>query len=138
MQLEIFQLIIVTDGGVGIGHGSLHQLIANRDAGILEDKPQLPLPFPCKIHVMCVTAPDDPSLMKARSLYQKLIDLNGLGGEVFVPEGQLSLKSVQAMFDRLTEKFYTPFLGVLKCGNLTCNVQVFPAIEHYERWVLHM
>jgi hypothetical protein len=57
------------------------------------------------------------------------------GGDVYVPEGPLSVKSVQAMFQMFAEKTYTPFLATLQCGNFKCPVQLHPRPEAYDRLV---
>uniref|UniRef100_A0A3P8ZE18 Integrator complex subunit 14 n=1 Tax=Esox lucius TaxID=8010 RepID=A0A3P8ZE18_ESOLU len=60
---------------------------------------------------------------------EKLLQLNGGDGQIFTMEGQLCLKSVQSMFGRLIDAAYSPFHAVLRCGNLTSDVQVFPRPE---------
>lgn len=69
-----------------------------------ETIPFLPFNFPAKFHVIAITSPDDPSLGVSLPVYQKLIDLSGAEGSVFVPEGGLSLKVVK-YFVSLNIKF---------------------------------
>ncbi|XP_064607763.1 integrator complex subunit 14-like [Liolophura sinensis] len=128
------QVILVTDGNAGTGPGSLrHSLnsLANKESRGPEEKFPLPFAFPCKLHVVCISNPGDGELNSSLPLYQQLIDMNGRGGEVFVPEGQLSLRSVQQVFLRLGETYYTPYYGLLRCGNLKCQVNLFPPPETY-------
>ena len=56
------------------------------------------------------------------------------GGEVFVPDGSLSMKTVNDLFTKLTEKCYSTYKGLLKCGNLKCNITLYPAPEVHERY----
>uniref|UniRef100_A0A8C5BTN0 Integrator complex subunit 14 n=1 Tax=Gadus morhua TaxID=8049 RepID=A0A8C5BTN0_GADMO len=60
---------------------------------------------------------------------EELLRLSGGDGQIFTMEGQLCLKSVQAMFGRLIDQAYSPFHAVLHCGNLSSDVQVFPRPE---------
>lgn len=126
-----FQVILVTDGNVGTGPGSLRNSLRDMEYRSPDDKFPLPFAFPCKLHVVCISSPGDAELNSSLPLYQQLIEMNGRGGEVFVPEGQLSLKSVQQMFLRLGETYYTPYHGLLRCGNLKCYVNLFPPPETY-------
>uniref|UniRef100_A0A8C2GRV1 Integrator complex subunit 14 n=1 Tax=Cyprinus carpio TaxID=7962 RepID=A0A8C2GRV1_CYPCA len=60
---------------------------------------------------------------------EQLINLNGGEGQIYTMEGPLCLKSVQSMFGKLIDQAYSPFHAVLRCGNLTSDVQVFPRPE---------
>ena len=53
---------------------------------------------------------------------------------MFIPDGQLSTDSVQQLIERLASKFYSPYTGLLKCGNLKCNISLFPAPEPYQKY----
>lgn len=128
------QVILVTDGNTGVGITSLkHFLHAASFARPGSDACALPFPFPSKLHVMCLESPQEPNLHSSVSLYQKLVDLNKGEGHVFLPEGSLNLRTVQQMFSRLTESYYTPFRGSIRCGNLTSIVQLSPVPEGYVR-----
>lgn len=71
------QVILVTDGSVGVGPGSLkHSLQTCSARESTESKFPLPFTFPCKLHVLCVANPNDPDLKTALPLYQQLINLN--------------------------------------------------------------
>ncbi len=126
--IPIFQIILVTDGNGGIGHGSLKQSL-QRESKTADDKFPLPFPFPCKLHVVCMANPSDPELQSSLPLYQKLIDMNEGGGDIFVPECNLTLKCVENMFHTIAEKYYSPFHGTIQCGNLKCAVQLLPSPE---------
>ncbi|XP_005092704.1 integrator complex subunit 14 [Aplysia californica] len=124
------QVILVTDGSLGIGAGSLKkslQTAGNRSS--TEEKFPLPFPFPCKLHVVCIGNPSNPDVRHSLFYYQKLIDIGGQGGELFTLDGPITFKSVSDVFMRLCEKYYNPFCGTLVCGNFNCSVQLFPHPE---------
>ncbi|ESO88197.1 hypothetical protein LOTGIDRAFT_206942 [Lottia gigantea] len=124
------QVVLVTDGSPGIGQGSLKhflQTYSENDDQTNNAKSPVPFKFPCKLHVVCIANNNDSELKNSLPLYEKLIEINGQGGEVFYPEGQLNLKSVQQTFSNLAEKYFNPFHGMLHCGNLKNAVHVYPA-----------
>jgi hypothetical protein len=116
---------------VGIGRGSLKESLHLQNLG--EEKVLHPILFPCKLHVLCITSPDDPKLQTVLPLYEKLISNSTGSGEIFIPEGQLHMRTVQEMFTKMSEKYFAPFLGTLKCGNLRCSMQLFPAPDVYKK-----
>lgn len=81
-NLIILQIILVTDGGAGMGPtslGALVQTLSRRpgeEEARSEEKLQLPFIFPCKLHVLCVGDAAQLQQQGTISLYQKLIDLN--------------------------------------------------------------
>nr|XP_046208022.1 integrator complex subunit 14 [Oncorhynchus gorbuscha] len=100
------QVVLVTDGSLGIGKGSLrHSLQTIR---LIIDLLQM---------------------TDTMHNLEQLLQLNGGDGQIFTMEGQLCLKSVQSMFGRLIDEVYSPFPAVLRCGNLASDVQVFPRPE---------
>ncbi|XP_035221418.1 integrator complex subunit 14-like [Stegodyphus dumicola] len=129
------QVILVTDGLLGPEIDSLKADIENyftaTEKGMDDNSFPLPFPFPCKLHVTCIANSSDPCLQAALPTYQKLIDINGNGGQVFIPDGLLSFKSVQGIFMKLADLYYKPFHGVLHCGNLTSNVSLSPPPEPF-------
>ena len=52
---------------------------------------------------------------------------------MFVPDSSLSMKTVNDLFTKLADKYYCTYKGLLKCGNLKCNITLYPAPEVYER-----
>lgn len=56
--------------------------------------PSLPFNFPAKFHIICIASPDEPGLAISVPVYQKIIDLSGAEGSVFIPEGNLSMKVI--------------------------------------------
>ena len=142
----LFQIILVTDCSTGIGPTSLQHGLqeytkseqwntdADRSFSLLKSS-DFPLPFRFngRLHVACVANPNEPSTQSALPLFQRLIDINDNGGELYVPDAALSFKSVESMFQRLGEQFYHPFMGTLKCGHLQSTVQLFPPPEPYKK-----
>ncbi|XP_067002989.1 integrator complex subunit 14 [Anabrus simplex] len=127
------QIVLVTDGSPGVGPMSLkHSLstLSQRDAG---NPFPLPYSFPCKLSVMCISPADDPGLQLGLPLYQKLVELAGLDSSVHVPEGSLTIKSVQSMFQKLAEANFASFQGTLKCGNLGSRIILSPAPQPFSK-----
>ncbi|XP_077591459.1 integrator complex subunit 14-like isoform X2 [Stigmatopora nigra] len=123
------QVVLVTDGSLGIGKGSLrHSLQSLKHRG--DDKKfPLPFPFPTKMFIMCVANTDELQTTGALDKWEELLTLSGGDGQVFTVEGPLCMQGVQAMFGRLIDRAYSPFHAVLHCGNLSADVQVFPRPE---------
>ena len=120
----------MTDGSTGTGETSLARSLQAYHQSRLdaqENKFPLPFDFPCKLIIMCVAPPSESALQTALPLYEELIEINGRGGEVFCPEGALSLKSTQQMFVTMAERYYRPYFGTLKCGHLESRVQMLPS-----------
>ena len=119
-----WQVILITDGFTGIGEGSLGHTLAV--AG------HMSLPrFGYRLYIACITDAKDPVFARSEPLYRRLVAEMAIGGEVFIPDGSLCERTVQQMFLGVCEKHYVPFTGTLRCGNLRCPVQVFPAPENY-------
>uniref|UniRef100_A0A3B4YRQ8 Integrator complex subunit 14 n=1 Tax=Seriola lalandi dorsalis TaxID=1841481 RepID=A0A3B4YRQ8_SERLL len=123
------QVMLVTDGSLGIGKGSLrHSLQTLKQRG--DDKKfPLPFPFPTKLYIMCIANAEELQMTDAMDNLEELLRLSGGDGQIFTMEGPLCMKSVQAMFGRLIDYAYSPFHAVLHCGNLSSDVQVFPRPE---------
>lgn len=130
------QVLLITDGCIGFGEGSLKHTLrrfAERNHLNIDEKFCLPFQFPCKLHVLILSDQTEKLLSKSEELYKELISINGQGGDVFFPDSPFSVRTVQHMFIVLCEKYFAPFVGFLKCGNLTCSVQVFPQLESYDK-----
>ncbi|BFY97677.1 hypothetical protein BsWGS_00718 [Bradybaena similaris] len=128
------QVILITDGSLGVGTGSLKKSLQTIDSRqSTEEKFPLPYPFPCKLHVVCIGNPNDADIRAALPYYQRLIDVGEQGGELFTLDGPISFKSVEDAFLRLAEKYYSPFCGTLTCGNFVCGVHLFPRPESFIR-----
>uniref|UniRef100_H2UGI6 Integrator complex subunit 14 n=1 Tax=Takifugu rubripes TaxID=31033 RepID=H2UGI6_TAKRU len=123
------QVVLVTDGSLGIGKGSLrHSLQTLNHRGDAKKFP-LPFPFPTKLYIMCVANAEELQMSDTMNNLEELLHLSGGDGQIFTVDGALCMKSVQAMFGRLIDHAYSPFHAVLHCGNLSSDVQVFPRPE---------
>lgn len=118
---------------MGIGQKSLKNTLQNWDQRDGEELFPLPFPFPCKLHVVIIGNSNDSDVKNSLPYFEKLIEINGQGGEIFLPDGVLNLKSVQTLFEGLGEKYYSPYHGSLQCGNFKCPVQLFPAPEPFDK-----
>ncbi|XP_060558631.1 integrator complex subunit 14-like [Ruditapes philippinarum] len=129
------QVILVTDGSTGVGTGSLSSLIdlwTQSNEGDSTVKCPLPFAFKGKLIIVCIANPTAPEMKKSIPLYEKLIELNG-DGELFIPDGPLSMTVVQDMFKKIAEKYYTPYTGLLTCGHLECNITLYPSPEPFNK-----
>ncbi|XP_037268128.1 integrator complex subunit 14 [Rhipicephalus microplus] len=105
------QVILVTDGALGGWRGC-------EDGG------------PGRLHVVCLhptNGAPPPALSPLGRLAQRT------GGRLFVPEGGLSIRSVQQAFLNLAQAQYAPFHGVLRCGQLWSSVSLCPPPEPHKR-----
>uniref|UniRef100_A0A8C7GJ08 Integrator complex subunit 14 n=1 Tax=Oncorhynchus kisutch TaxID=8019 RepID=A0A8C7GJ08_ONCKI len=123
------QVVLVTDGSLGIGKGSLRHSLQTLKGRPEDKKFPLPFPFPAKLFIMCIANAEELQMTDTMHNLEQLLQLNGGDGQIFTMEGQLCLKSVQSMFGRLIDEVYSPFPAVLRCGNLASDVQVFPRPE---------
>jgi hypothetical protein len=112
---------------------SLKQSLSTLSQRDLTSPFPLPFSFPSKLSVMCIASMDESGLQLGLPLYNRLVELAGSDSSVLVPEGPLSVKSVQAMFQKLSEANFASFEGMLKCGNLGCQIILSPSPQ-----VLHM
>ncbi|XP_015423948.1 PREDICTED: von Willebrand factor A domain-containing protein 9 [Myotis davidii] len=125
------QVVLVTDGCLGIGRGSLRHSLATHNQRSESNRFPLPFPFPSKLYIMCMANLEELQSTDSLDCLERLIDLNNGEGQIFTIDGPLCLKNVQSMFGKLIDLAYTPFHAVLKCGHLTADVQVFPRPEPF-------
>ncbi|XP_070126546.1 integrator complex subunit 14 isoform X1 [Equus przewalskii] len=125
------QVVLVTDGCLGIGRGSLRHSLATHSQRSENNRFPLPFPFPSKLYIMCMANLEELQSTDSLDCLERLIDLNNGEGQIFTIDGPLCLKNVQSMFGKLIDLAYTPFHAVLKCGHLTADVQVFPRPEPF-------
>lgn len=118
------QVILVTDGRTGSGQGSLRDLLEGKRRDDSEQPSPFPLPFPCKINVICIATANE--LGADLMLFQRLCDSAGAGGSVYVPDTPLSVQSVQNVFMRLAQTHYINYEGTLSCGHLQSKVTLSP------------
>lgn len=123
------QVVLVTDGSLGIGRGSLRHSLLTVNQRSESNRFPLPFPFPSKLYIMCMANAEELQNSDSLDCLERLIELNNSEGQIFSIDGPLCLKNVQSMFGKLIDVAYTPFHAVLKCGHLTSDVQVFPRPE---------
>lgn len=93
-KINIFvQVLLITDGSVGVGAGSLKRSLETMNLRqSIEEKFPLPFSFPCKLHIVCIGNPSESDVRSALPYYQKLIDIGQQGGELFTIDGPISFK----------------------------------------------
>ncbi|XP_043530533.1 integrator complex subunit 14 [Chiloscyllium plagiosum] len=123
------QVILVTDGSLGIGRGSLRHSLSLLSQRSEDSKFPLPFPFPSKLYIMCIANLEELQTTDTLDILERLIDLNNGEGQIFTIDGPLCLKNVQSMFGKLIDQAYSPFHAVLKCGHLVSDMQMFPRPE---------
>ncbi|ELU02608.1 hypothetical protein CAPTEDRAFT_229105 [Capitella teleta] len=122
------QVIIFTDGNVGVGSGSLKDDLQGLDM-VTESQRD----FPCKIQIVCISPPKDPALEVSLPLYRKLIALSTDHGDVYLPDSVLSVSSVKLLMETLNVAHFNPFEAKLHCGHLSSSVNLHPAPEIYDK-----
>ncbi|KAG8145213.1 hypothetical protein E2320_013568 [Naja naja] len=125
------QVVLVTDGSLGIGKGSLRHSLSTLSQRSESNRFPLPFPFTSKLYVMCMANLEELQSSDSLDCLERLIDLNNGEGQIFTIDGPLCLKNVQSMFGKLIDVAYTPFHAVLKCGHLSSDVQAFPRPEPF-------
>lgn len=118
------QVILVTDGRTGSGQGSLRDLLDGKRSNNPDQPSPFPIPFPCKIHVVCIATSNE--LGADLMLFQRLCDSTGFGGSVYVSDAPLSVQSVQNVFMRLAQTHYISYEGFLSCGHLQSKITLSP------------
>ncbi|KAF4526527.1 hypothetical protein B566_EDAN005894 [Ephemera danica] len=119
------QVILVTDGSVGMGPTGLGACLAGGSGS------PLPFSFPGSLSVMCLASPEEPGVAQTMPMYHRLVELAGGQGTLYMPEGPLSPKSVIGMFQRLAETQFSSFQGTLTCGNLSSSIVLSPIPQPY-------
>lgn len=64
-KLGDFQIVLVTDGSTGLGAYSLQTCLSTSNRRPADHKFPVPFTFPGKLHVVCITTPNDPVLTKS-------------------------------------------------------------------------
>ena len=99
--LRIFrylQVLLITDGSSSLNVLALSRYFLNgqREPSYSRNddalRSSLPFNFPAKFHIVTIASPDERCLTYSLPVYQKLIDMSGAEGGVFIPEGGLSIK----------------------------------------------
>merc|ERR1712013_516063 len=111
-------IILITDGTIGVGEGSLRDLIASSDRKF----PYL-FSFPCHLSVVCLSPEVENG--ESRAHFEQLIQLNHNKGEFLAPDTLTELGVTQCCA-RLTNLHYKRFECMLKCGHMECAVRLSP------------
>ncbi|XP_064870474.1 integrator complex subunit 14-like [Oncorhynchus nerka] len=111
------QVVLVTDGSLGIGKGSLRHSLQTLKGRPEDKKFPLPFPFPAKLFIMCIANAEELQMTDTMHNLEQLLQLNGGDGQIFTMEGQLCLKSVQVMFGCVCQpRSFRPTLHVYFSG----------------------
>lgn len=76
----------MTDGNVGVGPSSLGACLSGGSSS------PLPFSFPGSLSVMCLASKEEAGVAQAMPMYQRLIELAGGHGTLYMPEGPLTPK----------------------------------------------
>ncbi|XP_016406093.1 von Willebrand factor A domain-containing protein 9-like [Sinocyclocheilus rhinocerous] len=134
------QVVLVTDGALGIGRGSLRHSLQTVKQRVEDKKFPLPFPFPSKLYVMCIANAEEVVLVTDGALG---IGRGSLRHSLQTVKQRVEDKKFPLPFpfpsklyvmcianaEELIDQAYSPFHAVLRCGNLTSDVQVFPRPE---------
>ena len=118
------QLVVVTDGNFG-GATTVDEVLTNRLGEMAENMCTTPLPFPCIMHIVCMSTFDDTPSTTLK-LMQDLIETCGQGGGLYMLDSPASIHSAQEAFKRLANEHYTTYNGVLTCGHLKSAITLYP------------
>lgn len=116
-------VIIVSDGSCGVTDASFKHIM-DRHSGT--HRPPLPFAFPGKLSALVIANPNEPQLSHNLQLFKKLTDLAGGEGNIHLPEGPLSIASVQAMVRKMAEAEFVSYQGNLRCGCLSSKITLSP------------
>ena len=127
-------IILVTDGRVGVGPGSLKESLKN--AKIDDGEFPLPFSFPSNLSIVCIGDPTaDESFTENINCYRELIKLNNNNGEIYIPERPLSNSHVEQVFQKIIKAHYEVYAGTLFCGNLNSRVTLLPFPNFKNSWL---
>ena len=127
-------IILVTDGRVGVGSGSLKESLKN----VKIDSGEFPLPFsfPSNLSIVCLGDPTvDENFTENINCYRDLIKLNNNNGEIYIPERPLSNGHVEQVFQKIIKTHYEIYAGTLFCGNLNSQVTLLPFPNFKNSWL---
>ncbi|KTG31205.1 hypothetical protein cypCar_00019065 [Cyprinus carpio] len=71
------EVVLVTDGALGIGRGSLRHSLQTVKQRVDDKKFPLPFPFPSKLYVMCIANAEELQATDSMDNLEQLINLNG-------------------------------------------------------------
>lgn len=117
-------VIVVSDGGTGYGKKSLSHYLENKH--LLDREILFPLSFPGTFNIVLVNHLEE--IQNELSNFEKLVELTGLPGQVFVPSqtqpgSQLTRNCVEKCVQTVIDTHFKPFVGKLTMGD-ELNVQI--------------
>ncbi len=118
------QLVVVTDGNFG-GAATINEVLTNRLGDMAENTCTMPLPFPCVMHIVCMSTFDDTPSATLK-LLQDLVETCGQGGGVYMLDSPAGVHSAQEAFKHLANEHYTSYNGTLTCGHLKSAITLYP------------
>ena len=118
------QLVLVTDGNFG-GAMTINEVLTNRLGDKAENTCTMPLPFPCVMHIVCLSTFDDMPSSNLK-LLQDLVEVCGQGGGIYMLDPPAGVQSARDAFTRLATEHYTSYHGTLKCGHLQSAITLYP------------
>ncbi|XP_071965824.1 integrator complex subunit 14-like isoform X2 [Antedon mediterranea] len=129
------QVVMITDGNVGVGQGSLKYSLHNYSKS---DNRSFPLPFnfPAKLNIVLISSIPELQQKNTLSMFQKLVDINKTG-EVYVTDTPLITANVQQTFTKMATDSYAPHYAKLHCGNMLSYVKLHPAPSSVEVEIDH-
>ena len=126
-------IVLVTDGSVGSGEGSLKESLLNPKSG---NPFPVPFSFPSFLSIICLSPLH--SIRENKNLLDKMIRMNYDLGEILAPEGNVDTNSVEQCFKRLLQSRYGKFVGSMTCGHFKCSIQLSPAPCFQPSWGMIM
>lgn len=118
------QLVVVTDGNFG-GATSINEVLTNRLGDFAENTCTMPLPFPCIMHLVCISTLNNFQSSSLK-LLQDLLETCGQGGGLYMLDSPAGVQSAQEAFKRLANEHYTAYYGTLTCGLLKSAITLYP------------
>ena len=108
----------------------------------MAEKQIITFQFPCKLHVVCIGPPNEPSIQSSISFFSNIIATYGMDGsigktsslnaalenQVHVPE-QMTVRSINRVFQKIADSCYKTWKGQIHCGNLWSPITLFPHLE---------
>lgn len=131
----LVNVILVTDGSC---------TMSALDFDSMADKQIVTFQFPCKLHVVCIGSPNEPSIQSSMSFFSNIISTYGMDGsigkssnastnvpqenQIHVPE-QMTVRSINRVFQKIADSCYKTWKGQIHCGNLWSPITLFPHLE---------
>lgn len=124
-------IILVTDGGLGMGQLSLSHLLSEEG---VELGPPFPWTFPGRWSVILLAPTESHAFKTAQPIYRRFMEQSGLGGDVVGLERELTAESVEKVFADLAQTHYQHYVGTLHFGDkLSSPITLCPPPSKYKK-----